>query len=77
MDRKNKYIVEDVMVLHSHLIILIKDLETNTIFEINDETLKNNSSNVDKLIYKTVKECFSNYLLYKSFDRKYIKNVTK
>ena len=73
----NKYSVVDIKVSHEQLVVLMKDLETNNLFEITEETLNNKESKVDLIIYKTIMEHFCNYLLYNDGKPKYIKNVTK
>ena len=72
-----KYNILDVKTLHGQLILLIKDLDTNELFEITEDTLMNKESKIDIMLYKAVKEMFNNYLLYNDAEKKYIKNVTK
>lgn len=77
---KNKYSVEGIQLIDEHLIVLMKDLETDELFEITEETLKNKVSRTDLVIYKVVMKHLYNYLLSDEIEvdeKQYIKNVTK
>ena len=71
--KKDKYLVEDIGLFNKQIVILIRDLETNELLEITEETLKNRSTKTDLIIYKTVMEYFYNYLIHNDKSKIYQK----
>ena len=75
---KNKYRVEGHLVIDNNIVFLIRDLKTNELLNITEDSFIDKNTKKELFIYKAVAHYFGYLSLMNStFKDNYIKNVTK